>query len=93
MIRGTPLDGKGNDLPSPAVGLFPGLGFDLLDQLEGVGARLLLNLPQELLARLLGGQSGHPLQLLLVAGLLRLGLVTGPGEILLFLGQGSFPVL
>ncbi len=62
VVRGGPLDGQGQDLPGPALGLLPGLPLDLADAGEGVLPHVRLDLLEELLAGLLRGQAGDALE-------------------------------
>ena len=65
VLGGAPLDGVRDDLLRPLRGGLPGLRLQPLDQVGGVAARVGLELLEEQLARLVGGESGDALQLAL----------------------------
>ena len=76
VVGGAALDGQGDDLPGLSVRLVLEAGLDLLDLHGRLVGHIGLQLIQQILLGLLGGEAGDPLQDLHLAllDLLRLGL-------------------
>ena len=68
VLGGAALDGVGDDLLRARGGGLARLGLEPLDQVGGVAPRVGLDLLQQQLARLVGGQAGDALQLALPLG-------------------------
>jgi hypothetical protein len=79
VVRGAPLDGQRDDLARSPLGFLAGFRLDLLDDLERVAARRLLDLLEDLLAGLLRGQAADPFELSLMLGLHSRNVIAGPG--------------
>ena len=86
MVGGTALNRQGDDLSGLGVRLVPAAGLDLLDLHGGLVGDGGLQLTEQVILRLLGGEAGDALQLLqllvlvlvrLLLGLLQVGDLLG----------------
>ena len=68
VLGGAALDGVGDDLLRARAGHLARLGFDALDEVGGVPARVRFDLFEEELFRLVVGQARHALELALALG-------------------------
>ena len=80
VVGGDPLDGRRQHLAGAALGLLVQFEVDLVQAADGHRPRLRLHLAHQLVARLVGGQAGDPLQLgeVAAAGLVEVDLLAGP---------------
>jgi hypothetical protein len=68
VFGGAALDGLRHDLPRPGARRLARLGLEPLDEVRGIAARVGLELLEQPLARLVGGQRGDTLEFALLVG-------------------------
>lgn len=93
MFGRAALDGLRHNLPCPGARRLARLGLEPLDEVRGIAARVGLELLEQPLARLVGGQRGDTLEFALLVG--HQGLVLGLGLLdqRVALGQAAFAPL